>query len=118
MSLKQEEFRLADEACSALLAAAGCADWAALLRPFPFFTSFKNYLQVGFVLDYPYDACREVQASSCTVMGCPHSPANACSEVEACSGLVFKTFDTRAKLCCHTMSRTAWLPVPRSSRRC
>ena len=43
---EQEEFRLADEACSALLAAAGRADWAALLRPFPFFTSFKNYLQV------------------------------------------------------------------------
>ena len=44
---EQEEFRLADEACSALLAAAGRADWAALLQPFPFFTAFKNYLQAS-----------------------------------------------------------------------
>ena len=42
----QEEFMQGDEKCSALLAAAGRCNWAALLEPFPFFTAFKNYLQV------------------------------------------------------------------------
>ena len=35
-----------DEKCTALLAAPGRCNWAALLEPFPFFTAFKNYLQV------------------------------------------------------------------------
>ena len=42
----QEEFEKGDEKCSALLAAPGRCDWVALLEPFPFFTAFKNYLQV------------------------------------------------------------------------
>jgi hypothetical protein len=42
----QEEFMQGDEKCSALLAAPGRCNWAALLEPFPFFTAFKNYLQV------------------------------------------------------------------------
>lgn len=43
----QEEWRRADEVCSEILAAPGpMTDWGRLLEPFPFFTAFKNYLQV------------------------------------------------------------------------
>ncbi len=43
----QEEWRHADEVCTQILAAPGpVTDWSRLLEPFPFFTTFKNYLQV------------------------------------------------------------------------
>ena len=42
----QEEFVKADELCGPMLAGEGPPDWGALMEPFPFFTSYKNYLQV------------------------------------------------------------------------
>jgi hypothetical protein len=43
----QEEWENADEVCTQILSAGGAvADWDRLLEPFPFFTAFRNYLQV------------------------------------------------------------------------
>lgn len=43
----QEEWKHADEVCTQILSAGGATtDWTRLLEPFPFFTAFKNYLQV------------------------------------------------------------------------
>lgn len=43
----QEEWKNADEVCTQILSAGGAvADWDRLLEPFPFFTAFRNYLQV------------------------------------------------------------------------
>lgn len=44
--LMQEEWKLADDICNQILAAPGPTDWDRLMEPFPFFTAFKNYLQV------------------------------------------------------------------------
>lgn len=43
----QEELVAADELCGPMLAGDAPPDWGALMQPFPFFTAFKNYLQVG-----------------------------------------------------------------------
>jgi hypothetical protein len=44
----QEEWKNADEVCTQILSASGAvADWDRLLEPFPFFTAFRNYLQVA-----------------------------------------------------------------------
>jgi hypothetical protein len=43
----QEEWKNADEVCTQILSAGGpVANWDRLLEPFPFFTAFRNYLQV------------------------------------------------------------------------
>jgi poly(A) polymerase len=47
MDVLLEEWKNADEVCTQILSAGGAvADWDRLLEPFPFFTAFRNYLQV------------------------------------------------------------------------
>ena len=81
----QEEFRLADEACSALLSAAGRADWSALLQPFPFFTTFKNYLQARHSTGMPpYCCCAAI--TSHTIRACV-SPSDTAFPARKPSGI-------------------------------
>ena len=42
----QEEWKQADQLCDRILGGSGGVDWGLLLQPYPFFTAFKNYIQV------------------------------------------------------------------------
>lgn len=43
---KQDEWKQADQLCDRILGGSGSVDWGLLLQPYPFFTAFKNYIQV------------------------------------------------------------------------
>mmetsp|Transcript_13270 Transcript_13270/g.40180 ORF Transcript_13270/g.40180 Transcript_13270/m.40180 type:complete len:696 (-) Transcript_13270:767-2854(-) len=46
LEILQEEWKRADQLCDKILAPGGPVDWSLLLEPYPFFTAFKNYIQV------------------------------------------------------------------------
>lgn len=42
----QDEWKHADQLCDRILGGSSSVEWGLLLQPYPFFTAFKNYIQV------------------------------------------------------------------------
>ena len=50
--MRQDEWKRADQLCDRILAGNRKVDWGLLMEPFPFFTAYKNYIQVAARLLY------------------------------------------------------------------